>query len=147
MAAYDKVDAKSEPTLDKKKSSRRTSVFFEWGTVYDNVESGNIENGPNANIESGQQTTPRVGVTLEWSNINLTIGNEDKEKTLLHSMAGKAYPRQMLAVMGSSGAGSDSSSDPKIVTILQKIFFSSGMIRKVHSTGCVSWETRVSRFK
>ena len=111
-AAFDKVDANSEPThLDKKKSSRRTSVFFEWGTVYDNIESGNIESGSviNANIESGQQTTPRVGVTLEWSNINLTVGNGDKEKTLLHSMAGKAHPRQMLAVMGSSGAGSDAS--------------------------------------
>mmetsp|Transcript_34172 Transcript_34172/g.49668 ORF Transcript_34172/g.49668 Transcript_34172/m.49668 type:complete len:600 (+) Transcript_34172:44-1843(+) len=62
--------------------------------IYEKIEVGAIES-----------KSQRAGVTLEWSNIQLKVGSGDKEKTLLHTMAGVARPQQMLAVMGSSGAG------------------------------------------
>ena len=62
--------------------------------LYEKIETGGTES-----------KSQRAGVTLEWSNIQLKVGSGDKEKTLLHAMAGSALPQQMLAVMGSSGAG------------------------------------------
>ena len=56
-------------------------------------------------VEGGANTSGRSGITLEWSNIHLSVGSGDKEKILLHSMAGVARPQELLAVMGSSGAG------------------------------------------
>ena len=50
----------------------------------------------------------REGLTLEWQNINFHVPAADKtsdHKVLLSKMSGIAYPGELLAVMGSSGAG------------------------------------------
>jgi len=72
-----------------------TAVGEQTTVIYEKLEAG-------GGTESKSQ---RAGVTLEWSNIQLKVGSGDNEKTLLHTMAGFARPQQMLAVMGSSGAG------------------------------------------
>jgi hypothetical protein len=63
-------------------------------SAYEQVETGGVDAKP-----------LRAGVTLEWCDVRLQVGSGDKEKVLLHTMGGIARPQQMLAVMGSSGAG------------------------------------------
>lgn len=92
------------------KSLSQSNKYAEVGTItLDDQEENvveNVENGGNKDTV----TVPQIrhhGITLDWSDISLTVSQgNDGTKTLLHSMAGSARPGEMLAIMGSSGAGS-----------------------------------------
>ena len=59
-------------------------------------------------LELGKLST-KSGIVLEWSDISYSVPNPDKNvaehKTIIHSMSGSARPKELLAVMGTSGAG------------------------------------------
>lgn len=57
---------------------------------------------------SSKQSNNRNSIVLEWSDITYTVpGADGGVKTLLHPMAGVAKPGELLAVMGTSGAGTN----------------------------------------
>lgn len=56
---------------------------------YEMVEKGSLDNN----------------ITLAWQNINYAVTIDKNVKTILHPMNGVAYPGELLAIMGSSGAG------------------------------------------
>ena len=67
-----------------------------------------IEKPLYARVPSSKSSS-NTGVTLRWSNIAYSVASSEKggeeRKVLLHPMMGAAYPKELLAVMGSSGAG------------------------------------------
>jgi ABC-type glutathione transport system ATPase component len=83
-------------------------------------------NGSNSAKLSAMTSSKKANaqITLEWLNICYKTDGENAEqqKTLIHPMSGRAAPGEMLAIMGTSGAGKVRKAKKyKIITALSLI--------------------------